>query len=117
MFQAFYKRLILVGKSHLFLVSLSFLINNMGIKTSNPEVLFQGSRAISGVAVPCKVKRALKSVIITLNKCNRVTLFLGRVTFVPLHLGKQTSSICVLKIGFKSYILCWIILVFNHLGI
>lgn len=90
----------------------------MGIKTSNPEVLFQGSRELSDVAVPCKVKRAVKRVIITLNTSNRVTFVPGKSDLCSsLHLGKQTSSMCVLKVGFKSYILCWIILVFNHLGI
>lgn len=62
-----FNKLILVGKGHLILVSLSFLISNVGKKTSNPEVLFQSSREMSDVAVPCKVKRAVKRVIVTLN--------------------------------------------------
>lgn len=80
----------MVGKSHLILVSLSFLINNMGIKTSNPEVLFQGSREISDIAVPCKVKRAVERVIITLNTNNRLI-------FVPLYTWGSKPLLCVFQ--------------------
>lgn len=65
------------------------------------------------VAIPYKVKRAVQRIIITLKQ----ELARGSDPCSGLHLEKQTSAVCVLKIDFKNYVLYWLILVSNHLGI